>query len=87
MPADVVLAAAQVKAVGEQADTIRALRGELAAYSTKLNAAWVSSEMKSINHIIKDLQRQLDDLASRLEALQTTMQNGVSQLAEQEILW
>ncbi|MDR2670980.1 MAG: hypothetical protein LBC26_04600 [Oscillospiraceae bacterium] len=87
MPANVILAASQVKVVGEQADTIRVLREELAAYSAKLNAAWISSEMKPINHIIEDLQRQFDDLAGRLDVLQTTMQDGVSQLAEREILW
>ncbi|MDR1157975.1 MAG: hypothetical protein LBK75_06660 [Oscillospiraceae bacterium] len=87
MPADIVLAASQVKAVGEQTDTIRALRDELAAYSTKLNAAWISSEMKPINHIIEALQCQFDDLAGRLDMLQMTMQDGVSQLVEQEILW
>ncbi|MDR0670866.1 MAG: hypothetical protein LBF64_00980 [Oscillospiraceae bacterium] len=87
MPADIVLAAAQVKAVGEQADAIRALKEGLTAYSSKLNAAWVSSEMKTINHIIEDLRRQLDNLAVQLDVLQANMQNGVSQLAERDILW
>ncbi|MDR0381657.1 MAG: hypothetical protein LBH86_06685 [Oscillospiraceae bacterium] len=86
MPADIVLASAQARAVGEQADTIRILREELTVYSSKLNAAWVSSEMKPINHIIEDLQCQLDGLAVRLDVLQTTLQNGVLQLTELDSL-